>query len=161
MKARHQKLGKENPIHLWALSYCAKNRVKSAHLRNEGHCLARDISIDKFLANDADVKMIKQRTSYIIQNHIAMYIPIFMHLKGQVDKHQLHGFILRWFKWPGKGNNVLPEKRFPIQKCNTGPHQYFQSCLRLPSLYYRWLLCVSSHAVIKSTRTERAISIRL
>lgn len=92
MKARHQKIGKENPIHLWALSYCAKNRVKSAHLQNEGHCQASEIPLEKYFANNADVKIIKSRMSHIVQNHLASYVPIFMHLKAQVDKHQQHRF---------------------------------------------------------------------
>ena len=45
VRARHQDKGKKNKMNLWALSYCARNRVPTTHLSNSECKLAVDIPL--------------------------------------------------------------------------------------------------------------------
>ncbi|XP_061162619.1 uncharacterized protein LOC133171838 [Saccostrea echinata] len=89
VKACHQSTERQNKMMLWALAYCAENRIPTTHLTNS-YVNASDIPLQKFLPMEEDITEIKQRMEVIVARIIQKEMPYFNSCK--VVPHIRHKF---------------------------------------------------------------------
>lgn len=75
--ACHQRTARQNKMMLWALAYCAENRISTTHFSNNS-VNAADIPLQKFMPIEGYLTEIKQRMDIIVAKIIQHEMPDFI-----------------------------------------------------------------------------------
>ncbi|XP_061167991.1 uncharacterized protein LOC133176943 [Saccostrea echinata] len=89
-KACHQNTNRQNKMMLWALSYCAENRIPTTHITAEEVLRAVDIPMKKFLPMKHDLQEVRNCMEIIVMRIIQQHVPYFANSK--VVKHIRHKY---------------------------------------------------------------------
>nr|XP_022309155.1 uncharacterized protein LOC111114903 [Crassostrea virginica] len=100
-KACHQNTQRQNKMMLWALSFCAENRIYTTGFTSEEVVKAVDIPIEKFLPMKDDLQEVRNRMEIIVMHIIQQNVPFFA--SSKVVTHIRH----KYWRESSKKSNVI------------------------------------------------------
>ena len=89
---RHQGLGRQSKMHVYANGYGVLNRVPPSSFDNTHKIQARDIPLSTYFASLDDLRAIMERMVILVSRILVDHVPFFKRFSKEVNRHIEHTY---------------------------------------------------------------------